>query len=712
MKLVIAEKPSVARDIARVLRCTEKHEGYFASKEYMVSWALGHLVTLKEPQEIDQKYKKWNMTDLPILPEHIPCKVIPKTKSQFMVLKKLFSEKTVDSIICATDAGREGELIFRLIYNMIESKKPVERLWISSLTDQSIREGFEGLKPISEYDGLYASALARQNADWLVGMNASRAYSIAYHSLLSIGRVQTPTLALLVKRLKEIREFVPEEFFTVTADFGVYSGKWFDEKQEDERLSFRIGSKEEADTIVKECKGKIGIVRDIKSEEKREIPPLLYDLTSLQRDANRMLGFTASKTLSVAQSLYEAKKCITYPRTDSKYLSTDMISKVKNTLKTLPGEYQTLTEEIEGGIEQIKISKRVFDNEKLSDHHAIIPTPQKVNTQALSKDELSIYDMVVRRFIAAFCRPYIYDSTKVISEVGRHLFKSYGKQVKQLGFTKVLKESKAKKAKDEKDEKLPDLKLSEERKVHSVKQKKEMTKAPSHHSDASLLSAMENAGKEIEDEELKELMKGSGLGTPATRAAIIDRIIKVGYVSRQGKNLIATDKGEKLISAVPEEIASSEMTGKWEKALNEIAKNNMDVEKFDKSIRKFSAYLVEYAKNHKQELQFEETKYGKAKKKTLFIEDAVCPLCKGRVLENSKAFACEHWQEGCKLTVWKNCFISVGGPMLNAKIISILLSKGEVSGTSGRILLKDQTIAFIKKGEENPVKSTSIVYSR
>ena len=325
MIVIVAEKPSVGRDIARVLGCRQNGEGCIAGEKYTVTWAVGHLVTLCEPDEIDEKYKKWRMDDLPILPENIPTKVISKTKKQFSVIKKLINDKDTERVICATDAGREGELIFHYIYDQAKCKKPVDRLWISSMTDEAIREGFEAIKPDSEYEGLRKSAVCRSEADWLVGMNASRAFTLRYNALLSIGRVQTPTLNILVKRRKEIENFKPVEYFTVTADFGDYTGQWFDEKAAEEKTAGRVPTREKAEELAARVKGKTATVRSASSEEKRELPPQLYDLTSLQRDANSTLGFTADKTLKIAQALYEKWKLLTYPRTDSRYLPMDMI---------------------------------------------------------------------------------------------------------------------------------------------------------------------------------------------------------------------------------------------------------------------------------------------------------------------------------------------------------------------------------------------------
>ncbi len=712
MKVVVAEKPSVGRDIARVLKCTEKGEGFLKGENYLVTWAVGHLVTLCEPDEIDEKYKKWRMEDLPILPEHIPTKVIPQTKSQFSIVKKLINDKDTDSLICATDAGREGELIFRLIYEQAKCKKPVERLWISSMTDEAIREGFAAMKPASEYDGSYKSAQCRSQADWLVGMNASRAFTLRFDALLSIGRVQTPTLAILVKRHHEIKNFKPEEDYTVTADFGDYTGQWFDENTEDEKKAARIPTKEKAEEIAKAVRGKAARVKSVAAEEKKELPPQLYDLTSLQREANRKLGFTADKTLKIAQELYEKWKAITYPRTDSRYLPTDMISRAKTTLQKLPESYRPFVDGIpwkEGG--RLPVSKRVFDNAKISDHHAIIPTPQTAPVDKLSPDAAKLYDMIARRLIAAFYPAHEYEQIRVVTASQGHAFKSTGRAVKVNGWKDVYP------AEEKEADVLPALKEGDGRTISKAAVKKEATKPPAPHTDASLLAAMENAGRELEDEKLREQMKGSGLGTPATRAAIIERLLQVGYASRRGRAIQATEKGVQLIAIAPEEISSPETTGKWELALDEIAKNQRDTDRFMQGIRKLTTFLIDYARTTRTEAAFpEEMRRGKGGKRKAAavkpIEGAVCPLCGKPVQENAKAFGCSAWREGCRFTLWKDGLSRGGGPQLNEKLVKLLLEHGEVRGSTGVITLRDGQILFTPNDADAPSVSQPIQYQK
>ncbi|MBQ4640138.1 MAG: DNA topoisomerase III [Clostridia bacterium] len=713
MIVVVAEKPSVGRDIARVLKCREKGEGFIKGDAYTVTWAVGHLVTLCEPDEIDEKYKKWRMEDLPILPEHIPTKVIGKTKSQFSVVKKLINAPETEKVICATDAGREGELIFRYIYHQAKCKKPVDRLWISSMTDEAINEGFASLKPGREYDPLFASAKCRSEADWLVGMNASRAFTLRFNVLLSIGRVQTPTLAILVKRYKEIADFKPEEYYTLTADFGAYSGVWFDPSVDNDKKNNRLPDAETAQRIAKEVKGIEGKVESVLTEEKKEIAPQLYDLTSLQREANKKLGFTADKTLKIAQELYEKWKAITYPRTDSRYLPLDMIGRAKLTLQKLPANYQQFVQNIPWKEEgKLPFSKRIFDNAKVSDHHAIIPTPQTAPLDKLPADAAKLFDMIARRTVAAFYPAHEYDQIKVVSRVCGHAFRSLGKTVRINGWKDVYPQE------EKGDDQLPPLQTSDPCTVQKTTVKKEATKPPAPHTDASLLAAMEHAGKELEDEELREQMKGSGLGTPATRAAIIERLIQVGYASRRGRAIHATEKGVSLIDIAPPEIASPETTGKWELALNKIAKGEQNTYRFMLGIRRLSEFLSQYAKETKTETTFPEEMRkkgkgsGRTKKALPAMEGVVCPLCGKPIQETEKAFGCSDWKAGCHFTLWKNCLTRGGGPMLNEKLVKLILNEKTVKGSSGTIFLNGQTLSFIKNREETPAVSVNIKYER
>ena len=605
--LVVAEKPSVGRDIARVLGVKGAGQGCLTSDTHIVTWAVGHLVALSEPDEVDERYKKWRMDMLPMLPKKIPLKVINQTKDQFRIVKSLMNDKDIGEIICATDSGREGELIFRYIYDLAGCTKPVKRLWVSSMTDQAIKAGLDSMKPGEAYDALYLSARCRSEADWLVGMNASRAFSLKYNAHLSVGRVQTPTLALLVKRDKEISDFVPEEYYEVTCDFGDYKGLWMDENQKT-----RVPTKEKAEEIKKKVSGKRGRVIESTRDEKKKPPEKLYDLTTLQREANRKFCFSADKTLKIAQSLYETRKMITYPRTDSSYLPDDMIEKVSKTLNLLPEPYRAYVK----AIAPVKKARRIYDNNKISDHHAILPTDKAANLSVLSEDERKIYDLIARKLIAAHYPDYVYSSTKIITDVEGEKFKTQGNMPIDEGW-RVLYRDEEKKKDDDKE--IPLLSPGDERDVKRVTSKLQKTKPPSPHTDDTLLKAMEDAGKTIEDEELREKMKDSGLGTPATRAATITRLIDIGYAERKGKQIFSTEKGRMLIKVTPEEMTSALTTGKWERALHKMAQIHEKDEmvrketRFMESIQRFCTYLVDYARLKAPYARFPEEARGKKK---------------------------------------------------------------------------------------------------
>ena len=689
--LVLAEKPSVARDIARVLGAREKGENCLIGKDYVVTWALGHLVTLKEPQEMDERYTHWKKEDLPILPARMETKVIKKTKSQFLAVKKLMNDKETGDVICATDSGREGELIFRYIYEQAGCRKPVRRLWISSMTDEAIRAGFDSLRPSADYDALYASARCRADADWLIGMNATRAYTIRYGVLLSIGRVQTPTLSMLVKRRREIDAFVPQVYYLVNADFGDYKGVYIDAKGEK-----KIATEEAAQAIAARVRGQQASVLQATREHKSLPPPLLYDLTTLQREANAQFGFTAKKTLETAQKLYEQHKLLTYPRTDSRYLSHDMLGKVQSTLAAYDGGLQPLGEKaLQYGV---RMSKRIFDDAKLTDHHAIIPTGKKAANLSLTADERRLYEMVAKRLAAVFYPNYEYDALRVITACGQDRFLSTGQTVTQEGWKAVYAGEQAsgtrrggKKKEDEQP--LPDLHPGDERVCRDAKVAQDQTKPPKEYNDASILLDMEHAGRQIEDEELREQMKDCALGTPATRAAIIERLISVGYVSRKGKNLTATEKGIHLIEAVPPEIASPETTGRWERALAEIARGSDGERRFREGIARLTAFLVQNASGAPDVAFAPEERRGRTKRvPTLGV---ACPLCgKGKVAENSKGFYCTKFRDGCKFTIWKNELVRAGGPELTAKLLKLCMEKRDVRGSTGIIHYENGVVRF------------------
>lgn len=697
--LVIAEKPSVARDIAKVLKANQKGDGCLIGEKYVVSWAVGHLVTLAEPEEYDPKYKKWNFSTLPILPEEMKLKAIAQTRSQLKVLHKWMHSKEIDSLICATDSGREGELIFRYIYEITKCTKPFERLWISSMTEEAIREGFATLKDGREYDLLYTSAKCRSEADWLVGMNATRAYTLRYDALLSIGRVQTPTLAIIVDRQKEIDAFVAEDYFEVQADFGGYTGMWIDREEHT-----HIEKEETAKAVVEKVSGKNACITKVEKEEKKMPPPLLYDLTELQRDCNKKFGFSAKKTLDIAQSLYEKRKMITYPRTDSRYLSDDMKGKVRNTIKRLQ-ELEAYAPYAQPLTENISFTKRIIDNSKVTDHHAIIPTDAKLRLDSLTEEERKVFSLVAARFLAVFYPYYKYETTKVYAEAEGERFLSKGTVVLEEGWQAVEKAltpaaATKKKKKDEEEQKLPALTEGEERKIEKATVQKKKTKPPTPYTESSLLSAMENAGRFVEDEALKEQMKDSGLGTPATRAAIIERLLTVGYIVRKGKTLVPTEKGRKLIEVVPNEMRSPQTTGKWEKGLSSIAKGSMTEERFMASIRRYVQFLIQdAASGRRADVVFpEEQIRGKKRKNNAFGK---CPICGRDILENSKSFYCAGWKSGCKFSLWKDS-LKPYGLELDGGMVKLLLKNGKTDrmavtlpqtgekGTAVLILNKDK----------------------
>ena len=688
--LVLAEKPSVGRDIARALGVRgAAGDGMIENEEYVVSWAVGHLVALCDPDELSDEWKKWRMETLPMLPDTLKTKVLPKTKQQFSLLKKLLNSPEIDRVVCATDSGREGELIFRYIYHQANSKKPVDRLWISSMTDAAIKEGFSCMKPSSAYDGLYESARCRSEAEWLIGMNASRAYTIKYDALLSVGRVQTPTLCLLVKRDQEIRDFVPQDYWEIRANFGDYEGLWVNPESGDTRCM----DEKQAEEIVAAVKGKSARVAEYEKELKKQLPPLLYDLTSLQREANRQLGLSAAQTLKIAQSLYEKHKLITYPRTDSRYLTHDMPEKVRKAIQSLSTEpCATLKQKILSA--PLSKSSRIYNDQRVSDHHAIIPTGRAIPA-SLSGQEAAVFDMIARRLLAAHFPDYEYESAKATTVCEGHAFRSTGTRPVKMGWKEVYQDQQSKKK--EPEQMLPELSVGDERTVKSAKVKALKTKPPEPHTDASLLAAMENAGRTLTDESLRESMKDSGLGTPATRAAIIERLLEVGYARRRAKTIVSTEKGEKLIAVAPEQLTSAELTGKWEKALSVMARET-DREKmtqqsarFMEGIRKYACFLVEEAKTRETDVEFEREERAKGKgrgKKTAAVKDldVVCPICsQGHVTENSKAFSCSRWKEGCQMTIWKNCLESKGGPTLTAALVKLVIEKREVAGSTGVI---------------------------
>lgn len=586
--LVLAEKPSVAREIARVLNCNTKSKGYMEGPRYVVTWALGHLVTLAEPEDYDKKYKQWRLEDLPMVPEQMKLKVIRQTSNQFQVVSNLMKRQDIGEMVIATDAGREGELVARWIMKLCNWKRPFKRLWISSQTDAAIREGFAGLKPGVEYNNLYDAAVCRAEADWLIGLNVTRALTCKFDAQLTAGRVQTPTLAMIVQREEEIKKFVPVDYWTVRADFGDYFGDWRGKEGN------RIFDYSRVEELLAKLKGHPGKISELRRESKSEPAPLAYDLTELQRDSNRRLGFSAQKTLSVLQDLYERHKVVTYPRTDSRYITTDIVPTLPARLKSIAvGPYNDAARQLL--LKPLTLTKRFVDNSKVSDHHAIIPTEQPVKLSDLNIEEKNLYDLIVRRFLAVLHPPYRYEQLTLITAIKGESLYSRGKVVKDQGWRAV---SRSQADREEgKEDSLPDqilnsLNKGEERPVRSLKANKAKTKPPARYNEATLLTAMESPGKFIEDEELRETMKGSGLGTPATRADIIEKLLHTNYIERNGKELAPTSKGIQLINIVAPQLRSPELTAQWEQSLTNIARGKGSRAVFIKGIRENTVELV------------------------------------------------------------------------------------------------------------------------
>ncbi|MGI6684043.1 MAG: DNA topoisomerase III [Bacillota bacterium] len=589
-KLVLAEKPSVAREIARVMNCTIKNKGYMEGPNYVVTWALGHLVTLAEPDDYQAKYKEWRLEDLPMIPEKMKLKVIRQTSHQFNIVKNLMKRNDIKELVIATDAGREGELVARWIMVMANWKKPFSRLWISSQTDNAIREGFAHLKPGKDYNKLFDAAVCRAEADWLVGLNVTRALTCKFNAQLNAGRVQTPTLAMIVAREEEIKNFRPVDYWTIRGDFGDYFGDWQDKSGKN-----RIFKLAEAEEIVSRIKGKTGVIKEMKVENKSEQPPLAYDLTELQRDANRRYGFSAQKTLSVLQDLYEKHKLVTYPRTDSRYITTDMIPTLPSRLRSMAvGPYASLVQPLLR--KELSLTKRFVNNSKVTDHHAIIPTEQPLNLTRLDSEEKHLYDLIAKRFVSLLYPAYRYESITLVTEVDGETFISKGRRTVDQGWhavSTVLKEKE-----DSSEDRIPEQSLTqfkkgEKKPVHKVQLRRAKTKPPARYTEATLLTAMESPGKFIEDEELREAMKGSGLGTPATRAEIIEKLLHTSYIERHGKELVPTSKGMQLIKLVAPDLRSPELTAKWEQQLSDIAQGKGKKEAFISGIRENTVHLVE-----------------------------------------------------------------------------------------------------------------------
>ncbi len=592
--LVLTEKPSVGRDIAKVLNCNQKGDGCISGNRYIVTWALGHLVTLAEPEAYNEKYKSWTMDDLPMLPERMKLVVINQTAKQFKVVQALMKSCDISDLVIATDSGREGELVARWIMQKAGWNKPTKRLWISSQTDKAIKEGFASLRPAAEYDNLYKSAQARAEADWLVGLNVTRALTCKYNAQLSAGRVQTPTLALLVEREQEIKNFVPKDYWTVQINTGGFTATWRDAKGQS-----KIFDKEKAEAIVAAISGCEGVLKTVTREYKHQAPPAAYDLTELQRDANKKYAYTAKQTLSLMQSLYETHKALTYPRTDSRYITDDVAATLVDRLQSIAiGNYK----ELAGGLIRKRplSTKYIVNNAKVTDHHAIIPTDGQINLTQFSPEERNIFDLVVRRFIAVLSPAFEYEETKIGIMVNKQEFFAKGKIVKNPGWKAAygnLLASDDENDDEEREQSLPPVKQGDRIKIVSVQAKGSKTKPPARYNEATLLTAMENPARHMENKELREVLETtSGLGTPATRADIIEKLFSSFYAERRGKEIVPTSKGIQLIGIVPAELRSAELTARWEQTLALISKGKARDQVFIDDMRKYATKLVSTVK--------------------------------------------------------------------------------------------------------------------
>ncbi|MBQ6810455.1 MAG: DNA topoisomerase III [Firmicutes bacterium] len=636
--LVLAEKPSVGRELARVLGANKKGNGCFSGGEYIVTWALGHLVTLAEPEHYGTEFKKWSFETLPMLPSPMELKVIPETSKQYRVVKELLRSKEVESIVIATDAGREGELVARWIIAKAGVKKPIQRLWISSQTDKAIREGFKNLKDGKDYMNLYRSAQSRAEADWLVGLNVTRALTCKLNAQLSAGRVQTPTLALVVAREKEIREFKPKEFFRLKADLGAFTAAW-----DNGHGSGAIYDQREAEEKKRQMLNATFTVTDVKKNNKEVPPPMLYDLTELQKDANKKYHFSPKQTLDLMQKLYENHKVLTYPRTDSRYLTADIVPTLPERLRAV--SFGDFTAEVRHILKQgYTMEKTCINDAKVSDHHAIIPTEEKPNLLKMTADEKKIYFMVVQRFLAAYYPKYRYQTVSVVCKWENDLFKSSGKMELDKGWRAVYDGD----DEEEDYQNLPDLKKGDTFVCKNTLLKADKTKAPSRYTEASLLAVMENPSKYIEDKSMKEFI-GGGLGTPATRADIIEKLYNSYYMENRDNIIHPTEKAMQLMDIVPKELKEPVLTAKWEKELESIAAGKRDDKAFLSQIRDYASELVK------------EVKQSNADYRPDNLTRTPCPECGKMMLEvngkHGKILVCQDRECGYKKTVSKKTHV-------------------------------------------------------
>ena len=589
--LVLAEKPSVGKDLAGILGCRQKGEGCMIGDRYIVTWSLGHLVTLADPEAYSKDYKTWSMESLPMLPSKMKLVVIKETSKQFNVVQALLGRADITEVIIATDAGREGELVARWILMKAGCKKPAKRLWISSYTDKAVRDGFSNLRPAKDYYNLYLSAEARSEADWLVGLNVTRALTCKHNASLSAGRVQTPTLAMIVAREQEIKNFIPKEFFNIKALFPGFNATWVSAGS-----SSRSYNREDAEAVIQRVSGKPAIVGEIQKQYKQKSPPAAYDLTELQRDANRKYAYSAKETLSIMQSLYEHHKLLTYPRTDSRYITDDIVPTLPERLRsTAVGPYKELAASLIKA-QPLRV-KYIVNNSKVSDHHAIIPTEEMVNLSYLTPEERNVYDLVVRRFFAVLMPAFEYEETKLTVQVGKERFTAKGKMIRAPGWKAAYgHEITSEEDDDEEDVKeqtLPQLQQGSRLTAKSYEIVSGKTKPPARYNEATLLTAMENpGGKEMSDDVRAILKTTSGLGTPATRADIIEKLFSSFCIERRGKEIVPTSKGIQLIGLVPEDLRSAVLTAEWEQELALISKGQAKKDEYITQMREYATKLV------------------------------------------------------------------------------------------------------------------------
>lgn len=643
--LVIAEKPSVARDIARVLGANQKNGGVLEGKKYVVTWALGHLITLADPEEYDKKYEKWEMSTLPMMPKDMKLVVIRQTGKQFSVVKTQLFRKDIEEIIIATDAGREGELVARWILEKAGCHKPIKRLWISSVTDKAIKEGFANLKDGHAYDNLYRAAVARAEADWLVGMNGTRALTCKYNAQLSCGRVQTPTLAMIARREEEIRQFTPKEYYGVSVETQDVKWTWRDEKTK----SFRTFSREKAEEIRRKTETASLEVTRIEEKTKKSMAPGLYDLTTLQREANQKYGFSAKETLNIMQRLYENHKVLTYPRTDSRYIGKDIVPTIRERLKACGiGPYRKLAGALMN--KPVQANSSFVDDKKVSDHHAIIPTEQFVQLDHMTNEERKIYDMVVRRFLAVLYPPFEYQQVTMEAKAAGETFAASGKVVKSQGWKEVYEGGDQEESEEDeeklKDQRLPKMQTGQKLKVLRAALNIGKTKPPARFTEATLLAAMENPVKFMETrdkEAVKTIGETGGLGTVATRADIIEKLFHSFMMEKKGNEIHITSKAKQLLELIPEDLKKPELTADWEMKLSQIAKGKIRQGDFLHEIRDYTCEIVD------------EIKSGEGTFRHDNLTNKVCPRCGKKLLavngKNSKMLVCQDRECGYRETI-------------------------------------------------------------